>query len=87
MDFDLEYRKIMELLGELHELRKVLSGLADAIRNPAKDEWLHITDVCKIFKKSERTIYRWEKKKDLKSRIFGGAVYFLKSELFKLPSA
>ena len=84
MDLDLEHRKIMDLLGELHALKNTFLSFVEALKPAPVDDWLFIEDVMRIFKKSNKTIQYWCQKGFLPCRRMGRTTYFLKSEIYTL---
>ncbi|SHE46471.1 helix-turn-helix domain-containing protein [Pedobacter caeni] len=85
----------MILRSILHVLRQILSlqtentnRLLDQINSykpiHAEEVWLHTEDVMHLFKKSEKTIYNWRRKGQLRYKIIGGTAYYLRSDIFQI---
>lgn len=51
---------------------------------PQEEVWLHTEDVMLLFKKSKRTIFNWRDRGVLQSKVVGGTVFYLKSDIYKI---
>ena len=76
---------LLEILNALRNLNNTFNKVHQAPQLTAvPDEWLPENEVMKIFSVSRKTIYNWRQKHALQCRKFGGTVYYLKSEIYKV---
>ena len=82
-------RPIFKVLRQIFSLQKentvTLTQIIDTLRPVPTDEvWLHTEDVMKLFKKTEKTLYNWRRNGQLRHKIIGRTVYYLKSDVYRI---
>nr|WP_121272644.1 helix-turn-helix domain-containing protein [Pedobacter schmidteae] len=75
---------LLKILNRLNQIEDVLMELRAATTFPVEDELLDNSDVKRLLKVGDSTLYRWRKKKMINTQLIGGKYYYLKSSLTKL---
>lgn len=67
-------------------VQEALAELRDKDDTPAPDDdYITISDVCRLLKRSRPTIHQWKKKGILPFYRLGGNVYFKRHEVLEAP--
>ncbi len=78
MDEEIQLR-LSELLYLQKQVLTLIEHLCGKIE--VEDEWLDNNDLCRLFKVTDKTIYRWRKQGLLKPYMIGGKCYYSKKKL------
>lgn len=82
-------KPIISLLQQMINLQAennniLIKSIEKQKTTPEEDVWLHTEDVMQLFKKCKRTIFNWRDRGVLESKIVGGTVFYLRSDVYKI---